>query len=239
MAAIGELSANIAHDFRNPLAAIYGSAQIISLEFDNNSQEDLNTQQRLTNIILRESERMADTVTEFLQFARPAALTYQWFDLKRLTLDTIKQVKDSKAKYADYLFDYSISNHLDIWGDRQQLQITLKHLLVNSCNASENKKNMPVEISGYETIWKEKSIIVIEISDKGSGIPAENKEKIFEPFFSTSEQGTGLGLAIVKQVVNRHHGSMEFSGSEGQGCKVTLRFPLPGSSDSTEQDEDI
>lgn len=227
MAAIGELSANIAHDFRNPIAAIYGSAQIISLELESNSQKDINTERRLTNIILRESERMAETISEFLQFARPAALNCQWFDLKRLVVETIRLVTSSKTQYSNCSFKYTISDNLDMWGDRQQLQSALKHLLINSCNAHASKTDFPVEIFGSEIVWNKKNMLIIQISDQGSGINPEISEKIFEPFFSTSEQGTGLGLPIVKQVINRHNGTIEYISSEDQGCTFILRLPLP------------
>ncbi len=232
MAAIGELSANIAHDFRNPLAAIYGSAQIISLELENDAPKDTNTQQRLTDIILRESERMADTVSEFLQFARPDTLTNQWFNLKRLVTETVNQIVSTKTQYSACAFKYTISDNLDIWGDRQQIQSALNHLLINSCNASKDTVNIPVEITASEEIWEKKNTIVIKISDKGVGISAENQGKIFDPFFSTSEQGSGLGLSIVKQAINRHHGTIECRSKEGQDCLFTLRLPLPANPDT-------
>ncbi len=228
MAAIGELSANIAHDFRNPIAAIYGSAQIISLELESEESKDLSTQQRLTGIILRESERMADTVTEFLQFARPSTLSYHWFDMKRLIEETITLVKTNNEKYLNYTFKYTIIENLDVWGDRQQLQVALKHLLVNSCNASSGNPDEPIKISYSDAVWTGKNIITLEVTDQGTGIKPEYKEKMFEPFFSTSEQGTGLGLSIVQQIVNRHNGEVECQSTLGKGCTFILRLPLPG-----------
>ena len=96
MAAIGELSASIAHDFRNPLAAISGSAQILAMDQDENNGDRQPTHHSLTNIILRESERMARTITDFLHYARPATPDPQWFNLRRLARETVDHAARGK-----------------------------------------------------------------------------------------------------------------------------------------------
>ncbi|MCI5147492.1 MAG: PAS domain-containing protein, partial [Candidatus Electrothrix sp. AR3] len=106
MAAIGELSAAVAHDFRNPMAAISGSAQILhvhqkDLQHQKNTEEYINsTNNHLIEIILRESDRMEKTITDFLQFAQPTQLTPEWFDLKRLIEEIFEEIKDEKKRRA-------------------------------------------------------------------------------------------------------------------------------------------
>ncbi len=226
MAAIGELSASIAHDFRNPLAAIYGSAQIIAMELDSTNYGEKNTQQKLTEIILRESERMSSTITEFLQFARPALLKAEWFDLKRLFLETIEQVA-TDSPFVNCLIEAKIDNNLDAWGDRQQIQTALFHLLTNACHACKNCSDSIKLEAQEKKDYSKSSYISIIVADRGTGIEQGIQEKIFEPFFSTKENGSGLGLAIVKSLIERHEGSLIVASKENQGCIVTINLPLP------------
>ena len=135
MAAIGELSAAIAHDFRNPLAAISGSAQLLSMDLSSRNESD-STNRNLTDIILRESNRMARTITDFLQFAHPSTITPEWFDLGRMVAETVDQLIGSSGHFQECHISMEIPDHLDCWADRQQLQTILLHLLENSCVAS-------------------------------------------------------------------------------------------------------
>jgi len=224
-AAIGELSANIAHDFRNPLAAIYGSAQIMSLEFENSNIDLEITQQKLIKIILRESERMANTITEFLQFARPDAPQPNWFDFRRLSEEIILEFEE-KGLTKGVKILIRIKENFDVWGDREQLKIVLQHILINSLNASSNTSK-PIYINGREENRDDRGALLIQIIDHGSGIKPEVQEKIFDPFYSTHEDGTGLGLAIVKQIIELHHGTLDILCKEDKGTVVSLHLPLP------------
>ena len=227
MAAVGELSASIAHDFRNPLAAISGSAQILALDFAGQDGDEARTQHRLTDIILRESDKMARAITDFLHYARPDRLQYQWFNLRRLAEETVAAVTADSGYHPGCSISIEVPATLDICADRQQLQIALAHLLKNGCYASRATTE-PVSISGREEIMDGQDGIVIEVIDSGTGLAPEIRDRLFAPFTTTRADATGLGLAIVQQIITSHQGSIDIDSREGRGCTVRIRLPLPG-----------
>ncbi|PIE56459.1 MAG: PAS domain-containing sensor histidine kinase [Desulfobulbus propionicus] len=219
MAAIGELSASIAHDFRNPLAAISGSAQLLSLE--KGETIDDATLEVTSSIIVRESKRMAKTITDFLQFARPAAIQAEWFDLARM----VDEVVTSLPSPCCTRIQVDIAANIDAWGDRQQLQTVFRHVLENACTFAKNPKDK-VHLQARESDQDE-NLLVVKVIDAGPGIAPATKEHIFAPFFSTRESGTGLGLAIVHQIIDAHGGQVEVINLQPQGCEVRLLLPGP------------
>jgi two-component system sensor histidine kinase PilS (NtrC family) len=230
MAAIGELSAAIAHDFRNPIAAISGSAQLLkSVHAADSSPDPISrTNRHLTEIILRESARMEKTITDFLQFARPSALTPEWFDLRRLTEETIRQVKGRESCPLAAAMELDIPDHLDCWADRQLVQIMLTHLLENSCAAAAQTNSWPVLIKAREKQEDGRNCICIAVIDQGPSIAENIREVIFTPFFSTKANCAGLGLPIVKQIAEQHGGRVRLQEPEGgQGCVLEVCLPLP------------
>jgi two-component system sensor histidine kinase PilS (NtrC family) len=226
MAAIGELSASIAHDFRNPLAAISGSAQILTLEQANIAALDPATFKTLLGIILRESHRMAETITDFLQFARPAPIQPEWFDLNRLVDEVMAKLRARSNTVAAAEITKEITAHLDCWADRQQVQTILTHLLENACLAVSASQGGIVVVA-HEISDNSHGVICMEIRDQGPGIPVELRKKAFAPFFSSRAEGTGLGLAIVRQIVENHHGTVEIDSSDTYNCILRVRLPLP------------
>jgi len=227
MAAIGELSAAIAHDFRNPLAAISGSAQLMTMDQANQKVPD-GTTRNLIDIILRESNRMAKTINDFLQFACPSTITPEWFALGRMVAETVNQLVGSNGYVQECRIVMDIPDHLDCWADRQQLQTILLHLLENSCVAS-SQTIQPILIKAEEKKQQAQNIIAIKIIDQGPGIDEKIQDKIFLPFFSTRENSSGLGLAIVKQLLQHHEGWISFLKQENAGCVVEICLPLPPS----------
>jgi two-component system, NtrC family, sensor histidine kinase PilS len=226
MAAIGELSASIAHDFRNPLAAISGSAQILLMDQDENTTPADTTNKSLTNIILRESERMARTINDFLDYARPTVPDRQWFNFRRLVLETVDRLK-ADTVFANCTVKVDIPDDLDLCADRQLLQLALSHLLHNSCYAARNNPES-IEIAAREEDGNDRgACFVIEIRDRGEGFDPAMADKLFEPFFSTREDTTGLGLSIVKQIVAGHSGTIAMENLPDHGCLMRIRLPLP------------
>jgi two-component system sensor histidine kinase PilS (NtrC family) len=226
MAAIGELSASIAHDFRNPLAAISGSAQILALEQTDIAALDPATFKTLLSIILRESSRMAKTITDFLQFARPAPIRPEWFNVNSLVDEVIAKLLAGSNTAATAGIRKEIDTHLDCWADRQQIQTILTHLLENACYAVGALQNAIV-VASHEINDNKQGAVCLEICDQGPGIPVELQEKVFTPFFSTRTDGTGLGLAIVRQIAENHNGFIEIDSNTVYGCIIRLRLPLP------------
>lgn len=226
MAAVGELSASVAHDFRNPLAAISGSAQILSMEKDNLNRLDPTTFNTLVGIILRETGRMAKTITDFLQFARPAAIQAEWFDFNRLVDEVLMQQRTATNTLAGASVAKEINGRLDCWGDRQQIQTVLTHLLDNACQATASQMG-GVVVAAREGTNGSQGSVCVEIRDRGPGIPPELSEKVFAPFFSNRTDGTGLGLAIVRQIVENHGGRVEIDRDADYACIMRVFLPLP------------
>ncbi len=222
MAAIGELSASIAHDFRNPLAAISGSAQLLVMENEDKDDAD----KSLSKIIYREAGRMATTITEFLQFARPAPMHAEWFALQRIAEEAINSSTIIQAACEEGAIQIKIPDNTDVYGDRQQLQTVLVHLLENALIFSEPNKKY-VRMQAEEEERDGASVLYLAVIDQGCGITPEIREKMFEPFYSTRENGTGLGLAIVRQIVELHNGTIEVESTPGNGCTLRVILPLP------------
>ncbi len=224
LAAIGTMSASIAHDFRNPLTAINGSAQILINEIANSNLDQSNYD--LCNIILRESNRLTDTISDFLKFSRPETAKCNWFSLRNCVDEVIEVRKASLQWRTSCSIETDIPRNLDIWADPNQLFTILDHLIDNALSFCP-KDNEKLAIMAEETEREDKSFIKIIFQDNGSGIPKEEMDKIFEPFYTTRADGTGLGLAILKQNMTEHKGYLEVDSSPTGGAEFRLFFPLP------------
>jgi len=220
MAAIGEIAAGIAHEFRNPLAAISGAAQVL------NSSIAANTSNTgLLKIIIRECARLEDNISDFLQFSKPAHPEKTWLSIDRQVQESWDLILQGATTTAE--LQKNIPHNLDCWADPHQLKQVLINLLHNAFMACEHN-NGSVSVSAHEqTPSNSSELIVIEVSDSGTGIPSEKITKIFEPFYTTKENGTGLGLAIVKQIIDGHSGSIDCRSTPGKGTTFTVKLPLP------------
>lgn len=223
LAVVGELSASIAHDFRNPLASISGAAQILAMEKFPQPSMDAETFNTLTNIILRESARMAKTITDFLQFARPISTQFEWFDLNLLVNEVLAQFLSGEQSEEAGRIHQVMDVPLPLLADRHQINVLLSHLLENACAAVKTTGGSIV-ITAERT---EKGIFSLEIADEGNGIPPELRQKVLEPFFTNRPDGSGLGLAIVHQIIERHHGTLTILSNQPQGCIVRVELPPP------------
>ncbi len=223
MAAIGRMAAGIAHEFRNPLAAISGAAQVLHHELSDDAAT-----QGLMNIIIRESDRLEGTISEFLQFSRPASPEKSWFSLHGLVCETIDILKQAPSWNEKIKFRMDIPAQLDAWADADQTKQIFLNLFSNAANAlAEEEGSILIkarEMSGKDQPDRTK----IVISDTGPGIPEKIRNKIFEPFFTTREEGTGLGLAIVRQIIESNGGTIELlSGPNKNEAVFILHLPLP------------
>ncbi len=227
LAAIGRISAGIAHDFRNPLAAISGSAQVLANEFSLYDFPDQKTNRVLINIILRESNRLSHTISDFLKFARPESVEREWFTLRKC-LDEVLQVSKADPLWpASCTLQIDVDPSFSLWADQNQIFTVLNQLLHNALPFCPQGAEV-IRIEADElNISENKEEIILRIGDNGTGIEEENREKIFEPFFTRRVDGTGLGLAIVKQIVMAHHGTIEVGRSELGGALFTVHLPLP------------
>ncbi len=226
LAAIGMMSASIAHDFRNPLTAISGSAQMLANDFSSEGTKNY-ANFELANIILRESNRVIVTIADFLKFSRPEHATCNWFSL-HLCIDEVLQVLKADPEWpttARVVLDFKKT--VDVWADERQMFTVLNHIIQNGL-AFCPEGNECITITAYETRDPEDlEIIKISIRDNGPGVDDNKREHIFEPFYTTRSDGTGLGLAIVKQTIEEHYGTIAVSNTENGGAVFTIALPCP------------
>lgn len=226
LAAIGMMSASIAHDFRNPLAAISGSAQVLANEFSREGGENLFNYE-LADIILRESNRMIDTIADFLKFSRPEVPTREWFSLQSCLAEVIQVCKADPSWPLSTSLEVKINETIDIWADQKLMFTVLNHLIQNGLSfCPPGHERIEVE-AGEIKSGDAADAISIAVSDNGPGVPEEHLDKIFEPFFTTRADGTGLGLAIVRQIIEEHDGAITVDRSALGGARFTVFLPLP------------
>lgn len=219
MATIGEMAAGIAHELRNPLAAISGAVQLLERETRDNS-----INKRLFDIIMRESDRLDATIRDFLVFSKPVNPEKEWFSVLALAREALETLRQSQDWNSALRLDLEIPPDLNGWGDPQLIRQVLLNLVANGANACRTMESGRILLRAGE---QSENAIVLEIIDNGIGIPEDLREKIFEPFFTTRETGTGLGLAIVRQIVHSHGGTISLRASHPQGALFSVSLPLP------------
>lgn len=226
LAAIGMMSASIAHDFRNPLAAISGSAQILAKELSAEGTKSYANFQ-LTNIIQRESNRLIRTIADFLRFSRPEHCHCNWFSLRNCLEEVLQVLRADPAWPTSAKITFDFDRMLDIWADEKQMFTVFNHFIQNGL-AFCPEGNEHITITAHETKTAQNyDAILISFHDNGPGVAESQMAQIFEPFFTTRTDGTGLGLAIVKQTIEEHHGTVLVQNAETGGGLFTIRIPLP------------
>jgi two-component system sensor histidine kinase PilS (NtrC family) len=226
LAAIGMMSAGIAHDFRNPLTAISGSAQVLVRELSTTASADTMNLE-LAEIIVRESNRLIDTIADFLKFSKPETANREWFSLESCLTEVIQVCRADPLWPTSCALHLMLDHNFDIWADQKQMFTVFSHLIQNAivfCPPEREVIEIEAEIirqaDGQENVS-------ISISDNGPGVPEKMREKIFEPFYTSRPDGTGLGLAIVRQTMEEHHGSIRVDTGRRGGARFTLLLPLP------------
>jgi two-component system sensor histidine kinase PilS (NtrC family) len=212
---IGELSALIAHELRNPLASLKSSVEMLREKKVSGQQAD-----HLMDIALSEMDRLNGIVTDFLLYAKPRQLVKSSFDLHQSLGNVITLLRSLKTEKENVKISKDLKGKLFITGDSKQLQQVFWNLGVNAVEA--------VSGSGEVIISTEKKNNTLEIrfTDTGGGIGRENIDKIFYPFFTTKDNGTGLGLAIAQRVTEEHGGKITVE-SRGAGTGATFKVILP------------
>ena len=217
LAAVGEMAAGIAHEIRNPLASMSGSIQILRQELPLSPE-----QAQLMDIVLRESERLNNTIRSFLAYARPQRFAIARLDLRRALSDAALLLRNSADVRENHLVDVDVpADGLWYEADEGQIKQIVWNLATNAIRAMPDGGRLrligAVEPSSGET--------VITVEDEGIGIPPEEIESLFQPFHGTFARGSGLGLAIVHRIVTDYHGEIQVSSRVGVGTTVSVRLP--------------
>lgn len=208
MAALGEMSAGIAHEFKNSLATISGYAQMLEQDRGSGSAKEFGGK------IASETQSLARIVNDFLNFARPQSMVRQSLDLRPM-------IEDSARDAQVGLEISGTTGPLEILGDETALQQAFSNLMRNSAEAAVagQAAKVTVRVEGDDKTLR------LNLEDNGCGLSKEQLERIFIPFFTTKATGTGLGLALVHRIVTEHGGTIVAASEPGHGARFTLAFP--------------
>jgi two-component system sensor histidine kinase PilS (NtrC family) len=215
MAAVGELSAGIAHEIRNPLAAIAGSVQVLKKSTALNPQE-----QRLMSIILKESERLNKSIADFLRFVKPQEKRPAEFDIAASLAETLDLLRNSPELAANHTIeDEILPPSYTIIGDSDQIRQVFWNIARNAVQAMPNGGTLRVTAVAAADHYN------ITFSDNGRGMNEADQRRLFQPFRTNFPTGTGLGMAISYRIVQEHGGRIEVSSHEGTGTSITVSLP--------------
>jgi two-component system, NtrC family, sensor histidine kinase HydH len=226
LAALGELSAVVAHEVRNPLGVIFNAVSSLRrLSTPNPSPHALSDMQMLLDIVGEESERLNRMVGELLDFARPRALCTRPEDFARLVMESVEAarlaVEPDRARFV-----VELSGGLPrVPVDGDQLRQALINVTVNAAQATPPGGKVTLRVFVCEAA-PEGPCLCVEVADQGPGISPELLPRIFEPFFTTKARGSGLGLAVVKRILEDHQGEVLVRSEAGRGATFVFRLPL-------------
>ncbi len=212
LASLGRMAAAIAHEIRNPLGTLRGFAQYFGARAQ--SQEG----RQYSELMVTEVDRLNESISSLLQFSRPRPPEFALISPKELLEKcSLLLEHDFKEKHLTLTWSASCSDPIE--ADADLLLQVLFNLLKNALHAS--KPNQTVDLSCIQDeTWTR-----ITITDRGSGMSEEEKEQMFDPFFSSRKGGTGLGLAVSHQIIEQHNGSFEVKSQPGRGTSITVILP--------------
>jgi two-component system sensor histidine kinase PilS (NtrC family) len=242
LAAIGELSASIAHEIRNPLAAISGSIEM--LRGGRAGQDESVDSAHLMDIAMREMDRLNQLISDFLMYARPAPLNPETVQLREVITDVLKMFDAARPDALE--IDLAVEDGLTVFADSGQLRQVLWNLVLNAAEAMsdgghlrvsarvlaerDSQEGSPGGRRGQQE-WEGKArCLEIAVADDGPGIPRDKLSRVFDPFYTTKQGGSGLGLATVHRVVENHGGVIRLESELGVGTTVRTRLHGAGES---------
>jgi two-component system sensor histidine kinase PilS (NtrC family) len=225
MAAIGELSAAIAHEIRAPLASICGSIEMLAGELSLSGDN-----RKLMDLVLKESDRLDRIITDFLEFARLRAPLLEPVDVERCLGEVIMLIRHStELDSATAIEIKSNAPHACVYADDEQIRQVFLNLLLNACEAIPAGGRVTIRIDVAMRVLREGSsaeeCVAIDFENNGPAIPVDVLPHIFEPFYTTKEGGTGLGLAIVARIVESHRGHVRAASADGSLTVFSVVLP--------------
>jgi signal transduction histidine kinase len=226
LASLGTLIASLAHEIRNPLVSIKTFTQLLPERI-----EDEEFRNYFLKVASGEIDRLTSLINELLGFARPSEPRLEGEDVNAL-IDKMEVLVATEARKKNVALQKNYSRDLpSIRVDAEQLKQVLLNILLNALQAIKGEGKVWIETRTVQVPIEEKAepFIQIEVRDTGMGIPKENLERIFDPFFSTRVEGSGLGLAISHQIIHDHGGFISVDSEVGKGTSFKIHLPLkPG-----------
>ena len=213
-----EMAKQVAHEIKNPLTPMRLSVQHLLRSYDANDPKSEDKLKRVANSIIEQIDALTNIANEFSNFAKMPRPSEE-------QLDIIALIRTSKQVFVTEGVSVSVGTNLEeaiIRADRNQMIRVFNNLIKNAIQATPDSRSTDITI----TISRTEEQIQIDVADNGIGIPNEKKNKIFTPYFTTKSTGTGLGLAMVRQIVENHHGTIDFDSTENIGTTFTIMLPL-------------
>lgn len=223
LASLGEMSAGMAHEIRNPLGALAGAMQMLRKDL----QAD-DTSRRLMDIAVREATRLDTIITEFLQYARPPALNLAEYDLNKVLAETLDLVQhEARSRPNISIVAAPCAGPLPAQVDQDQMKQVFWNLAVNAFDAMPKGGELTIATGcrKVDVAGRKAEVVEVSFQDTGEGISKQNLDKIFLPFFTTKRRGSGLGLAAVHRIVDLHGGWIKVDSQERQGTRFGVCLP--------------
>ena len=219
LAAVGEMAAGIAHEIRNPLASMSGSIQILRQELPLTDEQG-----QLMDIVIRESERLNDTIRSFLAYARPQRQAMRHMDVRQVITDAATLLQNSSERSEKHRIAVNAPRE-PVWfqADEGQIRQIVWNLASNGLRAMPNGGCLTLSVAAPT---EDEPEVVISVSDEGVGIAQEDLDGIFQPFRGGFSRGTGLGLSIVHRIVTDYGGEVRVTSTRGAGTTVFVKFPV-------------
>jgi signal transduction histidine kinase len=214
LATIGELAAGAAHEIRNPLTAIKSSLQYLAEKCQQEKEA------KLLDVALQETDRIDEILAALLSFSRPSEIKKEQYDLV-VTLEESLSLLSFQARAAGVEVETKLPpGQVVLYGDKSQVKQLFLNIFLNAIQAMEGGGKLVTEV-----VAAGGGKILVRVTDSGMGIPEENMDKIYDPFFTTKKGGTGLGLSICYSIVKSHGGEIEVRSRVGEGTTVLVTLP--------------
>ncbi|GAB7026982.1 two-component system sensor histidine kinase NtrB [Geotalea toluenoxydans] len=219
LSALGELSATLAHEIRNPLGSIKGTTEILKDSFAPGEKK-----YEFLEILLKEADRLNRVVENFLGLASPVRVEQNRCDIM-LELRELVEFTTAEALSMGVKVRLEPAEIPPIKGDTEKLRQVFLNLLMNALQATGNGGEVVISAVGPLHTSENQPVIELSFADNGQGIDQEMLEQIFQPFFTTKKRGTGLGLAITQKIVESHGGTIRVTSTKGKGTTFTVTLP--------------
>jgi two-component system, NtrC family, sensor histidine kinase PilS len=221
LAAVGEMAAGIAHEIRNPLASMAGSIQILRDELPLTPD-----QSQLMDIVLRESDRLNETIRSFLAYARPQRAAVADMDVRRVITDTARLLENNADVSEAHVIDVDVPPDPVVYrADEAQIKQIVWNLATNGLRAMPSGGHLQLSVRRTAE-GAAPGEVIVAVRDEGVGIAPEDMDSIFQPFRGAFTRGTGLGLSIVHRIASDYGGEVRVKSNPGQGTTVEVALPL-------------
>ena len=219
LSVLGELAAALAHEIRNPLGSIRGTAEILRDDYQPGDKK-----YEFLEILLKESDRLNRVVEDFLRLSRPQPLTMAPCDMDK-ELESVVMLVATAAKESGITLKLQAEEALKINADKDKLHQVFLNIILNGLQSTVAGGSLTVKAQRRNNITGDHPEVQITFQDTGGGIPDDLADKIFEAFFTTKKDGTGLGLAIAKKIIEAHGGRIEVATKLHEGTTFTVILP--------------